>query len=484
MAMKDPKAGEDASALARELADRLAAIATPPPGRAPAALRGSPSGAAPRVSLAGPRAMLENGARFVAPVLPREARLFAAKRLLLRTLRIVTRDQTVFNSALAEALRSALSEIEPALDGAVATGVSALETAAAARDETDAARRRIDEAERRLDESASHTNRLERALAEEEESVSRRLGSVADDLSGALAREAAAREALERDRDARFEALARRQERDAEGDAALSRELGALREDVRQLRLEWTAARRGLTSAPAAAPSAPSGRAVPSPLDAGDPLRAGVYFDFERRFRGSEESIKERQRADAERFRGAPGPVLDLGCGRGEFLELLKEAGVPALGCDANPLMVARAREKGLDAERADLFDFLRGLEDAALGGITAFQVVEHLAPALLYELVELASVKLAIGGRLLFETINPESVFAMKWFWMDLTHVRPVPAPSLEQLLLANGFRDVAVDWRSPVPPEDAADAGDPRLAAIARLLFAPQDYAVTGVK
>ena len=481
--MKDTRAGEEASALARELADSLAALATASPSLAapppPAVRRGAQSS----VSLAGPRAMLENGARFVAPVLPREARLFAAKRLLLRTLRIVTRDQTVFNSALAEALRSALDEIEPALGGAVARSASALEAAEASREEARSTERRLGE---RLAESASHGKRLEQALVEGQERVSGQVSSLAGELSGALEREAAAREALERDRDARFEALARRQERDAEGDAAFVRELGALREDVRQLRLEWTAARRALVSAqPAAVPAGPAARAVPAqPLDAGDPLRAGVYFDFERRFRGSEEGIKERQRADAERFRGVPGPVLDVGCGRGEFLELLKEAGVPALGCDANPLMVERAREKGLDVERADLFEFLRGREDASLGGVTAFQVVEHLPPSLLYELVELASSKLAAGGRILFETINPESVFAMKWFWMDLTHVRPVPAPSLEQLLLANGFRDVAVDWRSPVPPEDAADAADPRLAAIARLLFAPQDYAVTGVK
>ena len=94
---------------------------------------------------------------------------------------------------------------------------------------------------------------------------------------------------------------------------------------------------------------------------------------------------------------------------------------------------------------------------------------------------------KLASGGRILFETVNPESVYAMRWFWMDLTHVRPVPAPSLAQLLRASGLKDVAVDFRSPVPEADGLPAGlaeDPRFAPLARLLFAPQDYAVTGVK
>src|SRR5437762_110236 len=107
--------------------------------------------------------------------------------------------------------------------------------AAAARDEVRSTERRLGE---RLDESASHGRRLEEAFAEGQERVSGQISSLAQELSGALEREAAAREALERDRDARFEALARRQERDAEDDAARSRELGALREDVRQLRRE------------------------------------------------------------------------------------------------------------------------------------------------------------------------------------------------------------------------------------------------------
>jgi O-antigen chain-terminating methyltransferase len=179
--------------------------------------------------------------------------------------------------------------------------------------------------------------------------------------------------------------------------------------------------------------------------------------------------------------------VADLGCGRGEFLEALRADGIEAIGCDANPIMAARAGEKKLAVDQADLFEWLAARADGSLGGVTAFQVVEHLFPASLFDLVELAIRKLAPGGRILFETINPESVYAMRWFWMDLTHVRPVPAPSLAQLLTASGFRDVDVDFRSPVPESEGLPAGlaeDPRFAPLARLLFAPQDYAVTGVK
>jgi O-antigen chain-terminating methyltransferase len=82
---------------------------------------------------------------------------------------------------------------------------------------------------------------------------------------------------------------------------------------------------------------------------------------------------------------------------------------------------------------------------------------------------------------------VNPESVYAMKWFWMDLTHVRPVPAPSLARLLTASGFSDVRIDWRSPVPASEAPPAelaDDPRLGPVVKLLFGPQDYAAIGRK
>lgn len=223
------------------------------------------------------------------------------------------------------------------------------------------------------------------------------------------------------------------------------------------------------------------------PVDPGDPLRAGQYVSFEETFRGSEEEIRLRQAGDVERFRSVIGPVADLGCGRGEFLAALASAGIPGVGCDANPLMVEHARSKGLDVQRADLLSWLAARPDGSLGGITAFQVVEHLPPEALFRLVDLAAAKLSTGGVLLLETVNPESVFAMKWFWMDLTHVRPVPGPSLAHLLEAAGFRDVVVDFRSPVPeddriPEPAAGSAD--FAPIARLLFAPQDIAVIGTK
>ena len=178
--------------------------------------------------------------------------------------------------------------------------------------------------------------------------------------------------------------------------------------------------------------------------------------------------MRGRQGSDAARFRGAPGPIADLGCGRGEFLEALAAEGVAGIGCDANPLMAVRSKEKKLAVDQADLFTWLGGRADDSLGGVTAFQVVEHLPPASLFDLVELAIRELAPKGRVLFETINPESVYAMRWFWMDLSHMRAVPTPSLAQLLTASGFRDVAVDFRSPVPEAEGPAAGSRRRPSV----------------
>ncbi|MDL2718106.1 MAG: class I SAM-dependent methyltransferase [Acidobacteriota bacterium] len=464
-------AKSDVAALAANLAGQIASLAAfEGSGLASQGIAGSRFGSAGSTSggpsYAGPRAMLENAGRFVSPVLPAGAALRPLKAALLRVLRIVTRDQTTFNSALLEALRGALLETAASLNDFASVSAEARETARHAEAATVAAR-----------------ERLERVVAD------------LSDLSVRVGREAAAREsagrdlgasqrrldALEKDRDARFEALAREREKEAV-------ELLGAHEAIRGLRIEWSTLRSNLQNgAGGAAPPDARGSEAKGALRADDPLRAGLYVDFEEHFRGSEADIRARQGKDAARFRGATRPVADLGCGRGEFLEALKAEGVTGIGCDANPVMAARAAGKGLAVDAADLFSWLGARPDASLSGITAFQVVEHLAPASLFDLAELSVRKLAPGGRVLFETVNPESVYAMRWFWMDLTHVRPIPAPSLAQLLRASGFKDVAVDFRSPVPDTEALPAGlaeDPRFAPIARLLFAPQDYAVTGVK
>src|SRR5712691_8857796 len=163
--------------------------------------------------------------------------------------------------------------------------------------------------------------------------------------------------------------------------------------------------RRGVASgvaAPVTVAAQPAAAAVPD------------YFAFESRMRGSVESIRERQRGYVDDFRGA-APVLDVGCGRGELLSLLRDAGLEARGIDADADMVAYARGEGLDVEQADLVDYLEGLPDRSLGGLFMGQVVEHLPAAVLVRVLELASRKLRGGGILVAETINPLSPLALR---------------------------------------------------------------------
>src|SRR5439155_15531095 len=129
------------------------------------------------------------------------------------------------------------------------------------------------------------------------------------------------------------------------------------------------------------------------------------YFAFESRMRGSVESIRDRQRRYLDDLR-QEGPVLDIGCGRGELLGLLREAGVEARGIDADADMVAYARGDGLEVEQADALAYLEAQPAGELGGIFMAQVVEHLPPPALFRLLELAARALRTGGVLVAETI------------------------------------------------------------------------------
>jgi SAM-dependent methyltransferase len=205
----------------------------------------------------------------------------------------------------------------------------------------------------------------------------------------------------------------------------------------------------------------------------------GLYARFEEEFRGSRESIGARQREYAEFFRGAPGRVLDCGCGRGEFVGLLTETGIPAEGIDASPVAVALARDRGLEVELGDVFERLRS-RPGSLGGIAALQLVEHLDPGAVREFLGLAYEALAPGGRLLLETINPDSLYAMRAFRLDPTHRWPVPAATLSLFARDAGFAPKEVRLVSPVPPEEALEETGENERKLNRWIFGFQDYAL----
>jgi 2-polyprenyl-3-methyl-5-hydroxy-6-metoxy-1,4-benzoquinol methylase len=218
------------------------------------------------------------------------------------------------------------------------------------------------------------------------------------------------------------------------------------------------------------------------------------YAGLEDRFRGTEDDIKERQRIYVPYFEGREN-ILDLGSGRGEFLELLRESGITARGLDVDLDMILLARDKGLDVVLEDAFTYLEPLPDDSVGGIFAAQIIEHLHPRRIIELVKLCYRKLARGAPLILETPNPSCllVFAES-FYKDPTHVQPIHADMMHFLFESIGFCQVELKFTCPVDPSkrvpslqapgtdvEQFNQGIERLNA---LLFGFQDYAVIGHK
>jgi SAM-dependent methyltransferase len=215
---------------------------------------------------------------------------------------------------------------------------------------------------------------------------------------------------------------------------------------------------------------------------------------FESAFRGSRRDLLARYRDLAERFVGCE-PVLDIGFGRGELLELLGTLEVDARGVESDPLLVKLAVDQGLDALLDDGNTYLRTVADQSLGGLALIHVVEHLSAQQLLDLVALAARKLRPGGRMIMETVNPQSLYVYAHsFYLDPTHVRPVHPGYLEFLLREAGFAEVEIDWRNPprewellkeIPGEDpATQQMNTNIESLNALLFAPQDYAIIATR
>ena len=229
-------------------------------------------------------------------------------------------------------------------------------------------------------------------------------------------------------------------------------------------------------------------------------VRESEYVCFENLHRGSEEAIKWKQKTYLPYFQHR-GPVLDIGCGRGEFLELLKEAGVQAFGVDTNQKMIQHCLTKGLEASPGDGLTLLKNLSDQSLGGIFLSQVIEHLEPETLRELVRVSFAKLKTGGLLLAETVNPECLSTFSGaFYLDLSHKSPIHPEAARYLWESIGFRQIELLYISPFPEEMKLkemvrredDSYEDELARIVNenvrslnaLLYGFQDYAVLGYK
>ncbi len=228
-------------------------------------------------------------------------------------------------------------------------------------------------------------------------------------------------------------------------------------------------------------------------------LPSGIdYFQLERHFRGTEDEVRARQRFYLPLFQDRKN-VLDIACGRGEFLELMREAGAGCRGIDLSPDMVGCCLEKGLDAVEADVFSYLETVPDGSLDGIFCAQFVEHLEPQAYIRLVSRCAAKLAPAGIFAVETQNPEclAIFS-KTFFLDPTHVRPVPPAQLRFLFAEAGLRKITTHFLSPaagglaVIPQleshvieaDSLQAWNAAVMQFNETYFGGMDYAVIGYR
>lgn len=228
--------------------------------------------------------------------------------------------------------------------------------------------------------------------------------------------------------------------------------------------------------------------APPSAGAAGEPLPVRLdafYLAFEDRFRGPRDEIRTRVAAYLPTIRDAGAgtperPIVDLGCGRGEWLELLVAEGLTARGADTNVATVAESRARGLDVAEADAITHLRSLPDGSCGAVTAFHLVEHLAFAAVVALVDEIVRVLQPGGIMILETPNPTNlVVGAASFYIDPTHGRPLHPETMRFLAGARGLE--RVDVRFLHPAEGALpDDGSPVVARLNAWLYGPQDFAV----
>ena len=219
---------------------------------------------------------------------------------------------------------------------------------------------------------------------------------------------------------------------------------------------------------------------------------------FEDEFRGAQEDIRRRVEDYVPIFAGASN-VIDVGCGRGELLQALRERGVVARGVDVSPAMVEICRGRGFDVELGDAVSFLARQPDGSVGGLVAIQVVEHFAPDHLTRFLTAAYHAMRPGAPLVLETINPSCWMAFfETYIRDLTHKQPLHPDTLRHLVQASGFSSVDVQFRAPVSEDDrlaqvdlmrdgvpdgvasVVDALNDHAQKLNRRLFSSMDYVV----
>ncbi len=378
--------------------------------------------------------------------LPGDARLRQAKRAVLLALRPVTSHQVPFNQEIAVAVKGLAEAID------LVAG-------------------RLDAADRRVDTAAA---RAQASIATTELTVDELADTVAE-LTDTVA-----------ELFATMEDLAVRNQR-------LELQVADERAETRALRARLDLVARAARNLLGPDHPDPHLTLLSRQLDASyDEL----YEHLENAFRGPRDHVRglaEGYLPDVEPLRG--GPVLDLGCGRGEWLDVLRDHDIDAYGLDSNETMVERCRERGLDARVGDALQHLAELPESSLAAVTGMHIAEHLAFDSLVELLDRARIALRPGGLLILETPNPTNLtVGAAQFYLDPTHVKPLHPDLMEFLALERGFAEVEIRYLHPADdvdrlrPEDLVGVDEVRAQAVVErinwALFGPRDFAVLARK
>ena len=218
-------------------------------------------------------------------------------------------------------------------------------------------------------------------------------------------------------------------------------------------------------------------------------LLEALYVSFEDEFRGTRDDIKDRLRVYLPVVREARAgaeqtPIIDLGCGRGEWLELLREECLVGRGIDVNEVLLRQCRDRELEVVHCDALGYLRQLGENSVGAVTGFHLIEHLAFADLIRLLDETVRVLRPGGVAVFETPNPQNLqVGSHTFYMDPTHRNPLPGAMMQFMAQARGLTDVRIMPRNPYP-QSAMLSGGEIAQRLNGMLYGPQDYAVVGRK
>ncbi|MGJ0503885.1 MAG: class I SAM-dependent methyltransferase [Methylocystis sp.] len=220
-------------------------------------------------------------------------------------------------------------------------------------------------------------------------------------------------------------------------------------------------------------------------------LLESFYYLLEERYRGTRDEIKQRllvyrnDFAAARERTGVAGPIVDLGCGRGELVEVLRENGFQAIGVDSNDIQLESARQHGAAVVLGSALDYLRTLEDNSVLGVSGIHIVEHIPFPDLIRIMQQVTRVLKNGGVAIFETPNPRNlIVGATTFHFDPTHVRPLPPEVLQILLETVGFEQVETRELHPSDTLDYMVKHHNLDRHIAKLLYGPQDYAAIGIK